>query len=142
MPKVFIIILNWNNWPDVLECLTSLQNNDYPNYQVVIVDNGSSLRPEAPGGVKVIYNSKNLGFAGGNNLGIKYLLQKNCQQILILNNDIDLHPDSIALLLKAVKCLQLFPQYRPHHAGHVLLEAHDTGVRAVADTQGILHKQL
>ncbi|MBU3925498.1 glycosyltransferase, partial [Patescibacteria group bacterium] len=41
-PKVFIIILNWNNWADTEECLKSLENNDYPNCDVVVVDNGST----------------------------------------------------------------------------------------------------
>ncbi|MCG2809681.1 MAG: glycosyltransferase, partial [Candidatus Portnoybacteria bacterium] len=40
-PKVFIIIVNWNNWADTEECLKSLENNDYPNCDVVVVDNGS-----------------------------------------------------------------------------------------------------
>ena len=40
-PKVSIIIVNWNGKTDTLECLESLKNNDYPNYEVVIIDNGS-----------------------------------------------------------------------------------------------------
>ena len=40
-PKVAIIILNWNGWPDTLECLASLQRLSYPNFQVIVVDNGS-----------------------------------------------------------------------------------------------------
>jgi len=41
-PKVAIIILNYNNWQDTIECLESVLRNDYPNYQVIVVDNGSS----------------------------------------------------------------------------------------------------
>ncbi len=40
-PKVAIIILNYNNWQDTIECLESVLRNDYPNYQVIVVDNGS-----------------------------------------------------------------------------------------------------
>jgi GT2 family glycosyltransferase len=40
-PKVFIIILNWNGWEDTIECLESLYNISYPNYDVIIVDNDS-----------------------------------------------------------------------------------------------------
>jgi GT2 family glycosyltransferase len=40
-PKVFIIILNWNGWGDTIECLESLYNISYPNYDVIIVDNNS-----------------------------------------------------------------------------------------------------
>jgi GT2 family glycosyltransferase len=41
-PKVAIIILNWNGWKDTIECLESVLRNSYPNYQVIVVDNGST----------------------------------------------------------------------------------------------------
>ena len=41
-PKVAIIVLNWNGWQDTIECLESLQRITYPNYQVIVVDNGST----------------------------------------------------------------------------------------------------
>jgi len=41
LPKVYIIILNYNGWADTIECLESVLRNDYPNYQVIVVDNGS-----------------------------------------------------------------------------------------------------
>lgn len=41
-PKVAIIVLNWNGWRDTIECLESLQRITYPNYQVILVDNGST----------------------------------------------------------------------------------------------------
>ena len=41
-PKVAIIILNWNGWKDTVECLESVFRNTYPNYQVIVVDNGST----------------------------------------------------------------------------------------------------
>jgi len=87
MPKVYIIILNWNNWPDLEECLASLKNNDYPNYEVVIVDNDSKEKLQVSEGLKVIYNNENLGFVGGNNIGIKYALKNNADYILLLNDD-------------------------------------------------------
>jgi GT2 family glycosyltransferase len=40
-PKVYIVILNWNSWRDTIECLKSIQRSDYPNYYIVVVDNGS-----------------------------------------------------------------------------------------------------
>jgi GT2 family glycosyltransferase len=42
IPKVFIILLNWNGWEDTVECLESVQRIDYPDYQAVVVDNGST----------------------------------------------------------------------------------------------------
>lgn len=41
-PRVFVIILNWNGWKDTIECLESLQQLDYPNFRMIVVDNGSS----------------------------------------------------------------------------------------------------
>jgi len=41
-PKVAIIILNWNGWEDTIECLESVFRNTYQNYQVIVVDNGST----------------------------------------------------------------------------------------------------
>ena len=40
-PKVVVIILNYNGWKDTIECLESVLSNDYLNYQVIVVDNGS-----------------------------------------------------------------------------------------------------
>jgi len=40
-PKVSIIILNWNGWKDTIECLEAIYRTDYPNYNVIVVDNGS-----------------------------------------------------------------------------------------------------
>ncbi len=89
MPKVFIIILNWNGWRDTVECVESLKKIDYPNYKIVIVDNGSREKPALSEveGLKVIYNKENLGFAGGNNVGIKYALEQGADYVLLLNND-------------------------------------------------------
>ncbi len=102
LPKVFIIILNWNNWPDTLECLESLKNNDYPNYKVVIVDNGSNQRPAVPeASIKIIYNKENLGFSGGNNVGIKYALEYEADYVLLLNNDTVVSRSFLSKLIEA-----------------------------------------
>jgi len=90
--KVSIIILNWNGKEDTLECLESVQRIDYPNFDTIVVDNGSSdqsviaIQKEFPE-VKVIETGKNLGYAGGNNVGIRYALENGADYILILNND-------------------------------------------------------
>ena len=91
-PKVYIIILNWNGKKDTLECLESVRSIDYPNFDTIVVDNGSSdesveaIRKEYSE-VKVIETGKNLGYAGGNNVGIRYALENGADYILILNND-------------------------------------------------------
>ena len=88
-PKVFIIILNWNGCSDTIECIKSLKEIDYLNYEIIVVDNGSKekLALNETEGLKIIYNKENLGFAGGNNVGVKYALEQNADYILLLNND-------------------------------------------------------
>ena len=87
---VSIIILNWNGKEDTIECLESLRKLDYPNYEIIVVDNGSTdgsceiFKKNYPY-VKLIENEKNLGVAEGNNLGI---YQAKGEYILLLNNDI------------------------------------------------------
>jgi len=92
-PKISIIILNWNNYKNSKECLRSLfKIETYPNKEVIVVDNGSidnstqRLQKEFPQCI-FIYNKKNLGFATGNNQGIKYALENQTDYIFLLNND-------------------------------------------------------
>jgi GT2 family glycosyltransferase len=108
MPKVFIIILHWNNLTDTLECLESLQKIDYPNYQVVVIDNGSEkkfkvLIRQPADKIKIIYNQENLGFAGGNNVGIKYALNEGADYVLLLNDDTITAPDFLNKLIEAAE---------------------------------------
>ncbi len=105
-PKVFIIILNYNNPEDVRECLKSLSHNDYPNYQVVIIDNGAKKKVSIsdlkfPKPLKIIYSQENLGFAGGNNIGIKYALEKQADYVLLLNDDTIVDSGFLTELVKA-----------------------------------------
>ena len=173
-PKVSVIILNWNGWKDTIECSESVFRNTYPNYQVIIVDNGSTdgsmekikkwaegkqevLTPEPThplyhlshppvkkpipyiyytreetekgGNFKLeekltkecqryrkLYSKKlnstspyplifiqtgdNLGFAGGNNVGIRFTIKQGADYILVLNNDTVVKPRFIEELIK------------------------------------------
>lgn len=107
-PKIFIILLNWNGKKDTLECLTSLQKVDYPNFQTIVVDNGSSddsvavLRKAYPN-VPILENRMNLGFAGGNNPGIEWVLRHHADWILLLNNDTIVAPDFLKAFMNAAK---------------------------------------
>ncbi|MCX6816285.1 MAG: glycosyltransferase family 2 protein [Candidatus Beckwithbacteria bacterium] len=92
-PKISIIILNWNGLKDTLECLTSLSKITYPNYEIVVVDNGSQaedifkIRQKFPS-LYILKNKTNLGFAEGNNVAIRRILkQGQSDYILLLNND-------------------------------------------------------
>ena len=90
--KISIIILNWNGLKDTLECLESVKKIDYPDFEVIVVDNGSTdgsaqfIRQRFPD-VRFIQNSENLGYAEGNNVGIRYALGHGAEFVLVLNND-------------------------------------------------------
>lgn len=140
-PLVFILILNWNGWKDTIECLESVQKLTYPNYRIVVIDNGSKdcslnkIKAWAAGELPVnskiitfdpsikplhwveydrvtidagalpeledrwiknlppnrrmilIQTGSNLGFAGGNNIGIRYALMCRAEYVWLLNND-------------------------------------------------------
>ena len=120
MRKVFAIILNWNRKKDTIECLKSVQNLATNNFQleIVVVDNGSSdgsieavekYKQSLRQGLKskfkfnIIENKKNLGFAEGNNVGMKYALKQGTDYILVLNNDTELHKNLLTELMKAAE---------------------------------------
>ena len=99
---VSIITINFNNVDVTCELLQSLRKLTYVNYEVIVVDNASSEDP-APKiqsffpEVKLILSEKNLGFAGGNNLGVKHA---NGDFLFFVNNDTELHPDCIQPLIE------------------------------------------
>jgi GT2 family glycosyltransferase len=91
-PLVSLIVISYNNKKDLNECLTSLKNQDYENFEIVLVDNNSSDNSVeiAKGfkGIKIIENKKNEGFAKGNNLGIKNAFKnKKVKYIVCINPD-------------------------------------------------------
>ena len=107
-PKVAIIILNWNGKEDTIECLESLKYITYPNYEILLVDNGSTdgsvkCFREMYSEIEIIENGGNLGFARGVNVGIKhYLVDKNTSFILLLNNDTIVYPDFLDKLIESM----------------------------------------
>jgi len=98
-PKVAIVILNWNGLKDTLECLYSLQKITYPNYSIVVVDNGSRgndaeiVKKRFGTYVSVIEKEENLGFTGGCNVGIRWAFRNRANYILLLNNDTVVDPN-------------------------------------------------
>jgi GT2 family glycosyltransferase len=155
-PGVVVIILNWKNWQDTLLCAESVFHNDYPNFRVVIVDNGSPngsmeyikawaegrLDPVVPSlgrlrhlvfppvdkpiryveydrcraeqsdgreatvtdaPLVLIQTGDNLGYAGGNNVALRYALAR-CPRsyALILNNDIVISRKFLSLAMNSM----------------------------------------
>jgi len=102
--KVFVIVLNWNGKEDTLDCLQSLRSTAYDNYTVVLVDNGSeddsvaAVREKFPE-VELVLTGKNLGFAGGNNVGIEYAIKAGADYVFLINNDTTVHPDYLKELV-------------------------------------------
>jgi GT2 family glycosyltransferase len=106
-PSIVIIVLNWNGFDDTVACLESLRLLDYNNIKTVLVDNGSDkdegrrlaeLFPE----VLLIANSHNRGFAGGNNDGIQWAMNRGSDFIVNLNNDCLVESDWLTNLTRTV----------------------------------------
>ena len=108
--KVTIVVLNWNGLNDTIECIESLKKLNYRDFQVVVVDNGSSgddvtvLRERFGNYIYVIDNGVNYGFAEGNNIGIRYALTNfSPDYVLLLNNDTVVDPEMLTELVKAAQ---------------------------------------
>lgn len=105
MKLVSVVLLNWNGWLDTIECLASLYKTDYPNYKIIVVDNGStdesvSIIREAYPKIELIETGENLGFARGYNVGIRSALANDAQFVFVLNNDTVVAPDCISRLVE------------------------------------------
>lgn len=108
LPKVFAIVLNYNGKETLIDCINSLHGSSYPNLEIVIVDNAStdgSLEAVKKKYSKVHYivNSKNIGFSAGNNIGIRFALERFADYILLLNNDARIAKKSIADMVVAAE---------------------------------------
>jgi len=104
---VAIIVLNWNGYEFTRKCLLSLSRVKSDHYQIVLVDNASTdnsiprLKEEFDK-PKYLINEKNLGFTGGNNVGIRYALEAGFEYVMLLNNDTEVKPDFLAILLNTI----------------------------------------
>jgi GT2 family glycosyltransferase len=131
LPKTFILLLNWNGWRDTLECLESLRALDYPNFQIVICDNGSTdgsatriadwlnenqisflrlsrgdaeaYRLPLKERLIIIENGENLGFAGGNNVGLRFALAQDAKYVWLLNTDASVAPNALQKLVEQME---------------------------------------
>jgi len=108
--RLLVVILNYNGIGDTLACLASLRHQTFVP-SVLVIDNASrddDLSPIASGfpDVEVIRLDRNLGWAGGNNVGLRLGLERGFQNICLLNNDTVLAPDAMAELLAAAEAVR------------------------------------
>ncbi len=105
--RVAIIILNWNSYQMTSDCIRSLQAMDSNDYEIAVVDNGSSdgspqsLARDFPL-VTVLPQYRNLGFAAGCNVGIRHALTHSFDFILLLNNDTHVASDFMREMRSAI----------------------------------------
>lgn len=125
--RVFILVLNWNNAPDTLECLASLTHLNGVPYTTIVIDNGSSddsvsrIRAQWPHGI-LLETGCNLGYAGGNNVGIRYALMHGATHILLLNNDTIVDPGLLQAFLAGqaeILGAKVYLHSDPHRLDHL-----------------------
>ncbi len=107
-PRVVLLILTWNRRDDVLRCAASLEGLDYPNCLPVVIDNASeddsvaALRERFPE-LRIIENSANLGYAAGNNVGLRWALANGADYVQIINSDTEVTPGMISELVRVAE---------------------------------------
>lgn len=107
--KLAVIIVNYNNGANTVECLASLEKLAWPSKPlIIVVDNASSdnsvhlIRDKFPN-VTLIESDKNLGFAAGNNLGFETAKKRGVDLVMLLNNDTKVDPKLAESLYKSIK---------------------------------------
>jgi GT2 family glycosyltransferase len=94
MTSILITVLNWNGAEDTIECIQSLQKQSFKDFNILIIDNGSKENDfinlsvtERFSNVTIVRNEKNIGFAGGVNIGIQHAIDNNYEFVALFNND-------------------------------------------------------
>ena len=118
-PLVSVVVLNWNGREDTLECLESVLNIDYSNLEVIVVDNGSTdgsveaIRMRFPR-IKLVETGQNLGYAEGNNVGMRTALTRCPRFLFLLNNDTIVDPQIIRNFVEAAAVSTDAGVFSPH----------------------------
>lgn len=118
-PQIAIILLNYNGYDETVDCVRSLLCSTYNYYSIIIVDNNSPDRSgkklknlyEANSKINVLLNTENKGFSAGNNVGIKYALEKGYDAILLINNDTVVASDFLQILVNETTDFDQFAIY-------------------------------
>ncbi len=105
--KLVILVLNWGQPQATLACLASLRQAELCGGEIVVIDNGSRdgsadiLRAADPT-LRLVALPENLGYAGGNNVGLRLALEEGADRILVLNNDTTVAPEFLKALMSAL----------------------------------------
>lgn len=103
-PRLAAVVLSWNGREETLVCLRSLAGVSYEPFDVVVVDNDSAdgsadaVAAEFPD-VELVRSERNLGYAGGMNLGAERALARGADYVLLLNNDTVVDADAPGALV-------------------------------------------
>lgn len=92
--KVAIVVLNYNGGDLLVDCIKSFLNLEGIIFKLILVDNGSNdgsiekaEKIDAGKKIKIIHTGQNLGYTGGNNVGIEYAMKKGFDYVMIVNSD-------------------------------------------------------
>ena len=106
MYKITIIVLDWNGGEDTIKCLDSLEKIEDNNFNVLVVDNNSKIKPtdylkiKFPD-FKYLELNKNYGYSLGNNIGFEHI-KDDCDFVCFLNNDVVVSHDFISNFREAI----------------------------------------
>jgi GT2 family glycosyltransferase len=102
------VVLDWNGGADALRAVESALASDHPTLDVLLVDNASrepvldEARRRFPA-LETVRNPRNLGYAGGNNVGIRLALARGAEYVLLLNNDARLEPRAVGEMVAVAR---------------------------------------
>ncbi len=107
-PSVLIVVLNWMKYEDTVNCVRSLQQLEYSNFTIYVVDNASRnqsfqvLKETFPSEI-IVQSKENNGYAAGNKIGSDYAIVHGFDLIWILNNDCVVRKESLTHLVESFK---------------------------------------
>jgi GT2 family glycosyltransferase len=106
--RACIMIINWNGRDNLRSCLKSCFSQDYPEYDVIVLDNASTddsvdMAQKEFSQVRIIGNRKNLGFTGAGNAGMQFAVENGYRYVLLLANDIVLDSRCLSQSIKYIE---------------------------------------
>ncbi|MFC1883802.1 glycosyltransferase family 2 protein [Thermodesulfobacteriota bacterium] len=107
-PAVYAIVLNWNSWKETIRCINFLKKSEYNNLHIIVVDNASQTEQDfekisAMSEVHLIKARRNIGYGGGNNLGIMMALEAGAEFLCLLNPDVIVEAGTLKGLVETLK---------------------------------------